>query len=263
MLDADGLDDATMLAFAQETRLAETTFVQPAQDERADYRNRIWTVVQEVPFAGHPSLGTACAVALNRDVTAATYVQETHVGLQPITVARVEDRRYRASVLMNPVSIVPAPVERAVLFDAVGLDEGFADPELEPSLASAGLPTLIVPVADAGVVERARPDRELVANLPAPQGPFNLYLVAVTPDGEVRARCIPSYPDEMEDPATGSAAGPLLATLHAQAGMTGIRVVQGVEVGRRSVIDVELEDGRPRVSGDVLVLAAGEVWLPA
>jgi trans-2,3-dihydro-3-hydroxyanthranilate isomerase len=61
--DADGLDEETMLAFARETRLSETTFVQRASRPGADYRNRIFTTVGELPFAGHPSLGTAVAVA--------------------------------------------------------------------------------------------------------------------------------------------------------------------------------------------------------
>ena len=64
--DADGLDDATMLAFARETRLSETTFVQTATEAGADYRNRIWMTQRELPFAGHPSLGTAVAVARAR-----------------------------------------------------------------------------------------------------------------------------------------------------------------------------------------------------
>ena len=70
--DADEVDDDTMLAFAGETRLSETTFVQPATREGADYRNRIFTVRGEIPFAGHPSLGTAVAVALAREEREAT-----------------------------------------------------------------------------------------------------------------------------------------------------------------------------------------------
>ena len=58
---ADGVDDATMLAFARETRYSETTFVQTATEAGADYRNRIWTMPGEISFAGHPSLGTAVA----------------------------------------------------------------------------------------------------------------------------------------------------------------------------------------------------------
>ena len=64
--DADGVDDATMLAFARETRLSETTFVQSPTVDGCDYRNRIWMMRGELPFAGHPSLGTAVAVALAR-----------------------------------------------------------------------------------------------------------------------------------------------------------------------------------------------------
>ncbi|MEA2347638.1 MAG: hypothetical protein QOG62_1425, partial [Thermoleophilaceae bacterium] len=59
VLDADGVSDQTMQLFARETKLSETTFVQTATEPGADYRNRIFTVAQEVPFAGHPSLGTA------------------------------------------------------------------------------------------------------------------------------------------------------------------------------------------------------------
>ena len=86
MHDADGVDDETMLAFARETRLSETTFVQTATADGADYRNRIFTVAEEIPFAGHPSLGTAVAVAAARGEHEASYVQQTGAGLQPIDV---------------------------------------------------------------------------------------------------------------------------------------------------------------------------------
>jgi trans-2,3-dihydro-3-hydroxyanthranilate isomerase len=94
--EADGVDDATMLAFAKETRLVETTFVQSSQ--AADYRNRIWTPAEEIPFAGHPSLGTAVAVALERGETEVEYRQQTQAGIQPVRVSRDGDRAY-ASVL--------------------------------------------------------------------------------------------------------------------------------------------------------------------
>ena len=78
--DADALDDVTMLAFARETRLSETTFVQRAQVAGADYRNRIWYMPGELPFAGHPSLGTAVAVAHRAGELRARYVQQTPAG---------------------------------------------------------------------------------------------------------------------------------------------------------------------------------------
>src|SRR4051794_25278103 len=83
---ADRMSDETMLAFAKETGLSETTFVQSTATQDADYRNRIFTVESEIPFAGHPSLGTAVAVARWRGEKRANLVQETGAGLQPIEV---------------------------------------------------------------------------------------------------------------------------------------------------------------------------------
>jgi PhzF family phenazine biosynthesis protein len=98
--DADGVSDETMLALAQEMGLSETTFVQSTEAEGADYRNRIWDPHEELPFAGHPSLGTAVAVARWRGLDEAGFVQETGAGLQPIEVRR-ENGSWRASMLQN------------------------------------------------------------------------------------------------------------------------------------------------------------------
>src|ERR687886_2155152 len=84
--DADAVDDATMLAFARETRLSETSFVQSATEAGADYRNRIWMTTRELPFAGHPSIGAAVAVARARGDRQARYVQQTGAGLQDVEV---------------------------------------------------------------------------------------------------------------------------------------------------------------------------------
>src|SRR3954469_15877526 len=104
--DADGVPDAAMLAFARETRLSETTFLQAATEPGADYRNRIWMMQGELPFAGHPSLGTAVAVARARGERDATYVQQTAAGHQPIEV-EVGDRVARASMLQEPATFGP------------------------------------------------------------------------------------------------------------------------------------------------------------
>ena len=106
--DADGIDDATMLAFARETRLSETTFVQTASTPGADYRNRIWTMLGEIALGGHPSLGTAVAVARMRGVQQATYVQQTLAGTQPVDV-RLDGDAARASMLQQPPSFGPKP----------------------------------------------------------------------------------------------------------------------------------------------------------
>ena len=252
--DADGVGDATMLAFAKETRLVETTFVQSSQV--ADYRNRIWTPAEEIPFAGHPSLGTAVAVALERGETEVEYRQQTQAGVQPVRVRRDGDRAY-ASVLQEP-AIFGAEVDPAAITAALGLAPGDAHPTLKPQHVSTGLATVIAPLRDAAAVSRARKDQAAVAALAG--GTFNLYVCAV--DGETaRAR---SFPSELEgeDAATGSAAGPLLAYLNARLGLERLEVAQGVEMGRPSRLQAELEDGRVRVGGDVVVLVTGTLRLP-
>jgi trans-2,3-dihydro-3-hydroxyanthranilate isomerase len=252
--DADEVSAEVMLAFARETRLVETTFVQ--RSTVADYRNRIWTAAEEVPFAGHPSLGTAVAVALQRGDEEVEYRQQTQAGIQPVRVRRDGDCAH-ASVLQEPASFA-AEVDPAAVMEAVGLRAGDAHPELPPQPVSTGLATLIAPVVDAGAVGRARKDRAALAALPGP--PFNVYLCAV--DGATaRAR---SFPTELEgeDPATGSAAGPLLAYLNRRLGLERLEITQGVEIGRPSRLLASIEGSRVRVGGDVVVLVTGTVRLP-
>jgi trans-2,3-dihydro-3-hydroxyanthranilate isomerase len=252
--DADGVRDAVMLAFAKETRLVETTFVQTS--EVADYRNRIWTPAEELPFAGHPSLGTAVAVALERGEDEVEYRQQTQAGLQPVRVRRDGDRWY-ASILQEPAQF-GAEVDPAAVLAAVGLGPDDRHTSLTPQVVSTGLTTLIAPVASADAVSRARMDVAAVRALV--DGTFNLYLCAI--DGETaRAR---SFMSELagEDPATGSAAGPLLAYANARLGTGRLAVTQGVEMGRPSRLLGEMEDGRPRVGGDVVVLVTGTLRLP-
>jgi len=105
--DADALDERTMLAFAIETKLSETSFVQTRRAAGADYRNRIFSMAGELPFAGHPSLGTAVAVARRRGVSGeAVYVQETGAGLQPIEVL-IEGDAASTSMLQEPPRFGP------------------------------------------------------------------------------------------------------------------------------------------------------------
>jgi trans-2,3-dihydro-3-hydroxyanthranilate isomerase len=237
----------------------ETTFVQPATVSGADYRNRIWTVVEEIPFAGHPSLGTAVAVALERGEDDVVYRQQTVAGVQPVHVSRSGDRA-RASVLQEPAEAGPELDPERVMA-AAGLAPGDAHPELAPQRVSTGLPALIAPVADAGALERARPDPAAVAALDG--SVVNFYACWVDAGaGTARARAFPATIAEGEDPATGSAAGPLLAYLHARLGLERLVVTQGVEMGRPSRLLAELEDGRVRVGGDVVVLVTGTLRLP-
>ncbi len=262
---ADALDDAAMLAFARETRLSETTFVQTptaaAAAAGADYRNRIWTVARELPFAGHPSLGTAVAVAHAAGTQgSSSFVQQTGAGLQPIEV-QLDGQRATASMLQEPAVLGPE-VDRAPALAAIGLDPADADPTLPPQVVSTGTPQLIVPLRDDDAVARIRPDWAALDALLTPLGAITLYAAACDPAaGRAHARSFPFSEDIGEDPATGSAAGPLCAYLAARADCSRVVIDQGIEMGRPSRLEASLDGERVRVAGDVVVLIDGTLHL--
>ena len=259
--DADGLDDDTMLRFARETRLSETTFVQTATDPGADYRNRIWTMSGELPFAGHPSLGTAVAVARARGERSARYTQQTPAGLQPVDVERTGEDRARASVVQEPAEF-GAEVDAGAALAAAGLPAEVAHAELPAQFVSTGVAQLIVPVRAAGDLRELRPDWPAVEDALGPGAGVVLYLAAPDPDAATaHARGLFPGGGGTENPATGSAAGPLMAYLHQRAGARKLRITQGVEMGRPSVLDCAVVNDRVRVGGEVVVLMDGRLLL--
>jgi trans-2,3-dihydro-3-hydroxyanthranilate isomerase len=258
---ADGIDDDTMLAFARETRLSETTFVQSATESGADYRNRIWTIVGELPFAGHPSLGTAVAVAAARDQREAHYVQQTIAGLQPVDVELGSSGVARASMLQEPATF-GAEIDRERVLPALGLEAADGDAELPPQVVSTGNPMLVVPVRDEAVVARVRPQAAALGALLGELGTVCAYVVWHDADREAAQARSYFMTGELvaEDPATGSAAGPLCAYLHERTGAVRVDVEQGVAMGRPSRLMCEAGE-RVRVAGDVVLLADGELDL--
>jgi trans-2,3-dihydro-3-hydroxyanthranilate isomerase len=258
---ADGLDDEAMLRFARETRLSETTFVQAPTREGADYRNRIWMMSGELPFAGHPSLGTAVAVAYARGEREARYVQETRAGLQPLEV-ELAGRRARASMLQEP-AVFGAELDPAEALAPLGLQASDAHPDLPPQVVSTGVRQLLVPVRDARVLEELAPEREPVRVLLDAHEAITVYLAACDPvAGTASARAyFPDLGAVAEDPATGSAAGPLCAYLQRWTGASRVRIEQGVAMGRPSVLECSMEGDRVRVGGDVVVVVEGSLHL--
>ena len=246
-----------MLAFARETRLSETTFVQSSAD--ADYRCRIWMTRGELDFAGHPSLGTAVAVALARGEEAAAYVQQTRAGLQPIDVEVLDERTARTSMLQEPATFGPE-LDAALVLGAAGVEPSLADAALPAQVVGTGVPQVLVPVRSQAL-EALRPDVAALEALLGEHAAVTLYLAAV--EGEqARARSLYLEPAGVsEDPATGSAAGPLMAYLHERRGLRRLRIEQGVEMGRASVLQCSCEGDRVRVGGDVVVVARGTVAL--
>jgi trans-2,3-dihydro-3-hydroxyanthranilate isomerase len=265
--DADGVDDTTMLAFARETKLSETTFVQTATEDGADYRNRIWMTTRELPFAGHPSLGTAVAVAHARGDRQAHYVQQTGAGHQPVDVELGDGGLAHASMLQEPARFGAEP-DPALVLRSLGLLDADGHPELPAQFVSCGVEHLVIPVRDDSVLARVHPDADALAAVLAQNEAICAYVAWLEPDGvAVQARGFflegaPLVAGSLvaEDPATGSAAGPLCAYLHERPGVARIDITQGVAMGRPSRITCEAGE-RVRVAGDVVVLIEGEVSL--
>ncbi len=252
--DADELTDAFMLALARETRLSETTFIQRATVEGADYRNRIFSPPGEMPFAGHPSLGTAVAHARKSGVRAARYVQQTRAGLQPVEV-ELSGVTARATMLQGPVHYGATPDPERVA-GALGLTAADFVAELPPQVASTGAPHLLVLVRGGKLLPRLKLQAGALGGLLDELGAIVAYVAAVGDAGRVKARSF--YLDRglvVEDPATGSAAGPLVALLHRSGVASRIEIDQGVEMARPSRLFAEMAGDLVRVGGDVVVVA--------
>ena len=257
--DADALSDATMQAFARETRLSETAFVQSAEGS-ADYRLRIFTMGGEIPFAGHPSLGAAVAVARTRGESQVTYVQRTQPGEQAIDVV-LDGLGASVSMLQEPPEFGPE-LDPDEILGMVGLDGSEADPALPCQVVSTGVPQVVACVRDASALRRVLPAYDRIGRLLADHDAIVLYLAAVDPEaGTAHARSFMRSAEMGEDPATGSAVGPLCAHVAARTGTQRIEVDQGAEMGRPSRLVAEVDGDRVRVGGEVVVVAEGTVHL--
>jgi trans-2,3-dihydro-3-hydroxyanthranilate isomerase len=256
------LDEAEMQAVANEIGFSETTFVTDAGGDR--YAMRIFTPDEELPFAGHPTIGTAFVLIGEGRVTspATQVVQAGEIPVEADVAAGV------AWMTQLPPEFGAELDDRDLVARAAGLSVADLDPGLPVQIVTNGLPPLLVPVRDLETLRRARIDQPLVAEACERTGGAELYLFAVH-EGGVTARYFGPTPGIVEDPATGSAAGPLGAYLseHGLAGMPGaVTIFQGAQVGRPSELHVVVEpdgnDWRVRVGGGVHVVGDGAFRLP-
>lgn len=261
--DAAGLDAATMQALAREIGFSETTFVTEAGGDR--FAMRIFTPAQELPFAGHPTLGTAFVLAREGRIRTPA-LQVVAAGEFRVDVDLAAGR---ARMRQLPPVFGPRLEDRALAARAAGLAPEDLREDLPLEVVSTGLPHLIAPVRDAWALRRATRVGELVAEVCAAVGASSMYLFAETA-GAVLARMFDPELGIGEDPATGSAAGPLGAYL-ARYGLIGVpgsvRIRQGEQVGRPSLLEVEVaaeaSGYRVEVGGGVVVVGEGVFRLDA
>ena len=255
--DARGLDDSTMQALALQFNLSETTFVLPSADASA--RVRIFTPTFEMPFAGHPTLGTAHVV---RDVlsTGDPITLEMIAGVIPVAGAAEV-----WTLSANAPKSRAAEVDRAHLARMLRLDPAdIGDPAL---WIDTGSEQLVVPLTSVEAVRRADPDAGTIAQWPRSNaGRAMVYIWARASAGTAEARFFfTKYASVLEDPGTGSACanlgGWMLVT--GQPLPVQLALSQGAAVGRPCRLGLWVDTQRQiRVSGRVVVLGGGTITLP-
>jgi PhzF family phenazine biosynthesis protein len=253
--DARGLDDAAMQALALQFNLSETTFVLPSS--RASARVRIFTPTFEMPFAGHPTLGTAHVV---RDRAGGDRLTlEMQAGIIP-----VEARGDVWTLEANAPKHRRSEASRAELAAMLGLREG--DLAGEPLWVDTGSEQLLIPLASTDAVDRAAPDAALMHRHGAHASRAMAYVFApegAAAAGRMRARFFfPKHGAVVEDPGTGSACANLGGWLLASDAPLPVRldIHQGERVGRPCRLGLEVTaDRRILVSGRVVEIGRGVV----
>jgi trans-2,3-dihydro-3-hydroxyanthranilate isomerase len=259
--DARQIAPELMPRIARELNLSETTFVLPSERQGCDVRVRIFTPGKELPVAGHPTIGTAFVLDRGERL-----VFEEGVGPVPVWRERLAGGS-RWWMSLPPPSFTPIAADRAQVAAALGLSPADLAPDLPLEIGSSGVPLVYVPLRDLDALARARLDTAAWDRLPIP-GTGELYPFVITGPASVRARMFAPQLGVMEDPATGSACGPLggyllrYQLLNASAGRPTRAVCeQGHEMGRPSSIFIELTgpEDRVHVGGDCVPVGGG--WM--
>lgn len=258
-----GLSSARMQAIAREMNLAETTFLLPASPtSKADARVRIFTTTEELPFAGHPTLGTAFVVAKSRPRQATIRLQ-MKVGVIPVTLTKRAAGSYLEMQQKDP--IFGACLDSKRLASALRIAPDDLDARFDPQVVSTGLPFLIVPLRRRATLARLAPDYEQLFPLIRKAGAHFPYFI-VTGSGDLEARM---FAPTFEDPASGSAAGCATAYLvrYGRCRPDAAFVIrQGHFIGRPSRIfgSAALANGivrNVRVGGHVVEVLEGKLRL--
>ena len=268
--DARGISAEGMQVITREFNFAESTFVLPADDPAAIRRVRIFTPSRELPFAGHPSVGTACALVKEGIAGIGDFVIEEGIG--PVSVSvRQGDSGLEATFTVNQAPTLHADTACAAeAAAAISLDEGDI---IRLFAAGLGVDFTFIQLKDRAAVDRAALDHSAWARHFSDKGAGQLYLFAgdLADGGQIYSRMFgPSF-GIAEDPATGSAAGILAGAgaglAGAQADSFTIAITQGVAMGRPAQISASarLQAGKVgaiQVGGATTFVAEGEIDVP-
>jgi trans-2,3-dihydro-3-hydroxyanthranilate isomerase len=268
VLGADGLTAEQMQAVAREFNYSETSFVLRPSDPRHTAEVRIFTPTVEVPFAGHPNVGTAfvlasAGVAGMRD----EFIFEEKAGLVPARIIREGERVKHVQLA------APQPLRIGQAFDAGAVAECLSLTTADvlcdrhpPRVASVGLPFVVVEVANRQAVARAKANKAGFTKVLPGDGADAIYLYCREldeRDGAVdfTARMFAPFDNLPEDPATGSATAAtcaLLASLEGEASRR-FEVAQGIDMGRPSLIAIEVTPEAVLIEGACIPVMSGQL----
>lgn len=268
--DADHLADEQLRAIAREFNQSETTFLLEPTLATADQRLRSFTAAgHEVGGAGHNALGAWLWLARTGRFEAGSYRQEIAGHVLDIDVALEANGRYSVVMQQAAPQFLATLQDRSPVAAALGLVEDDLDDSLPVQVVSTGVPHLLVPVHDRETVDRVSVDTAGLREILAHAGGEGCYVHTTdrSADGvqaDASARFFNPTMGIVEDPATGTAAGPLAALLveHGRVADAGAVVIdQGYAIGRPSRLRVSVVDGVVRLSGSGLVVAEGRLAL--
>ena len=271
VLDAQGLDTETMQTIAREFSHPETVFVLPPENGAHKARLRIFTPASELPFAGHPTVGAAVALArLSGGAARQSFVLEENIGpvecsAQPYD-ADSGQAEFKLPRLPSDVGGVP---DVGAMAAALGLSPGDIGGDYPPARWSAGVAFTFLPVRSLASAGRARPDPATFENVFGIGGPGMVFVICsetAEPGHQLHARMFAPGRGIAEDPATGSAVA-AFAGLHAAHRKPGdgehrLVIEQGYEMGRPSVMNLSLTIAQgaltaASIGGDAIVVTEG------
>jgi PhzF family phenazine biosynthesis protein len=272
--NAQGLTEDQMQAIAREFNYSETTFILPPRHAKADFRLRSFSPSAEVFGAGHNALGAWWVLgaqgAVSLSDSGATLRQELGERVLPVEISSRAGSLLRVAMAQGEPRYGKKLTGRASLAGALGLDTSELESEVEgldPQAVSTGARHLLVPVRSLAALKRVRVDAEKLIALASPLGCHGCYLFSLEtlePGSAAHARAFFPGIGISEDPATGSAAGPLAALL-ASRGLipegAWVVIEQGDEMARPSRIEARVRGDLVEVAGRSVIVAEGTLFL--
>ncbi|UPM42074.1 PhzF family phenazine biosynthesis protein [Halocatena salina] len=257
------LSSKTMQRIAAEMDYSETTFIE-SFDANGGYDVRIFTPTEEIPFAGHPTLGTA---AVLRERTAEDGDRDAEIALDlpvgTIPVRSEHDGERETLWMRQQQPEFGEQLDREPVAAALSLSTNELSADQPVQIVSTGLPTIVVPLTDRSALEAATIDRSAYDALVESRDAKNVFIFCDEPrndDNDLAARMFAPYHGVPEDPATGSANGCLAGYLVEQGtDDVALRVEQGYEMGRPSLLHLRADEHSIEVGGSVVRVATGEL----